>query len=208
MKSQFLTELNKLAPKNEVRYYLNGVHVFSRDGRLCFEITNGHYMARLIHENYHGEQIDIIISRSSLDRYKIEKDFSIEIVKKDNFTAIISCAGIDYTAELIEGAFPDIDKIIPSIEREELPATYNPDYLSGITKAWRGMFGMKKDTVKIVQYGQAAPGMVQYLEDDYSFSAAIMPLRMNVEDVGRSFAIMSQDARDSHISNKETREAA
>jgi DNA polymerase III subunit beta len=208
MKSQFLTELNKLSPKNDVRYYLSGVHVFSCDGRLCFEVTDGHIMARVIQEKYSGADIDLIISRSSLDRYKMEKDFPVEIVKKDNFSAIISCAGIDYSVELIDGVFPDIDRIIPRYEHKESPATYNPDYLSVVAKAWRAMFGRKKDNLKIVQYGEAAPCMMQHLEDGYSFSAAIMPARIKSEDVGRSFAVMSQSIRDSIICEKELREVA
>jgi len=198
MKTQFVTELNKLAPKNEVRYYLNGLHLFAQDGRLCIEVTNGHYMARVIQDDYTGHDIDVILCRNSLDTYKLPKDqdirFNYDPHKK--WVTISTMAGASFNVETIEGVFPVVDRIMPSAAREISPAQFNPDYLYKITKAWRVMFGRgKTDTLGIEPSGDS-PGFMIDQCDGYTFASCIMPVRMPKDEKPALVnALMSENER-------------
>ncbi|MDD2720550.1 MAG: DNA polymerase III subunit beta [Gallionella sp.] len=103
--------------QQDVRYYLNGV-LLGVDGNKLFAVaTDGHrlaYNATRIHADFPKQEI-IIPRKAVMELAKLltDDDGDIEIIfseqqLKANFS------GIQLSTKLIEGKFPDYDRVIPS----------------------------------------------------------------------------------------------
>ena len=52
--ANYLLALQHLAPKKEVRYYLNGVAIIAKSGKISLVATDGHVMGCLSKTDYEG----------------------------------------------------------------------------------------------------------------------------------------------------------
>ena len=103
--------------KNDVRYYLNGVHI--KGNRI--ESTNGHVAVVMTMKNrVRGDWILKIKGKipktSSISRFEFSKNESI-VKHYDALGSLLSVHPVD----VIEGSFPDLDKIT---NRDIVPAPY------------------------------------------------------------------------------------
>lgn len=117
--------------QQDVRYYLNGMLFEVTKGSLRAVATDGHRLAtNIIDANIDEEhRIQIIIPRKGvleLMRLLEEKDEPIT-VSIGNSSLCISNDDYTFTSKLIEGRFPDYERVIPkdsnksiTIDREEL----------------------------------------------------------------------------------------
>ena len=179
---------------DETRYYLNGVHVFESDGKMIYEATNGHILIRVEsvneQEDENIEGIDIIIP-----------DFFVKEISKPKFLKGFGCIGLEWvdavidcqtiniempngvvSNKLIDGTFPETDKVIPK-KGSCRDLTFdsiglNLGYLSKIDKSIKAM-GM---TVAETVFGNDNKSAVRF--DAYSpekgrWTALQMPARVN-----------------------------
>ena len=103
--------------QQDVRYYLNGVLFVIEDNKFRAVATDGHrlaYNAITVEEN--SEKLEIIIPRKAIvelskllsdDDKEIEIEFSAQQLKA-------TFSGIELVTKLIEGKFPDYQRVIPN----------------------------------------------------------------------------------------------
>lgn len=116
--------------KKDIRYYLNGI-CFKADGRVCS--TDGH--RAFIGGNHEGELKDDVILSVTKSPTK-----SYDYVEIDTTTGIISyCTDTTLRVgvglcEVIDGKFPDIDRVIPKENAPTDRIGFNASYLSDVEK--------------------------------------------------------------------------
>lgn len=120
--SMLLKGMLAAAPKNDVRYYLNGVHV--KDG--VIEASNGHYLFRAQIESKE-EMLFTLVGNIPARSDVTELDFDTKIATHKD---IMECVlGVSYIKS-IDGKFPDTVKVIEQFSPCSVDAIgYNPQYL-------------------------------------------------------------------------------
>ena len=112
----------------ETRYYLNGVFFHEKEGKLIGVSTDGHRLAKMAIEAPEGSvgMPGVIIPRKTvLEIRKLADEFdgAISINMSEN-KIIFTIDTIKFTSKLIDGTFPDYERVIPSGNDKEM--TLNP----------------------------------------------------------------------------------
>ena len=101
----------------DVRYYLNGLLIETKDDQLTAVATDGHRLAKSsITLDYTNQEQQIIIPRKGIQELFRLLDDSEEICKlnlNNNFVQI-SLNSVTFFAKLIDGRFPDYNRVIPA----------------------------------------------------------------------------------------------
>jgi DNA polymerase III sliding clamp (beta) subunit (PCNA family) len=129
--------------KQDVRYYLNGI-CFMPDGRVA--ATDGHraFIASK-HENKLTNNVIVSVSKSPLKRYLYAVlDTKTKMVTYHDEHEIMVGAGI---CELIDGKFPDIERIIPKQTAPAEQIGFNAKYLADVEKLAK-LFNPKYESVR------------------------------------------------------------
>lgn len=179
-----LKSLLKVAGKKDLRYYLNGVHIYRDPGALVMEATDGHRLMRVKCVNpdvYTGfdDDINVVLERVSLARaLKLGTDLDLsrqgDIVLYGGVEiALHDCRypDVERAMTLTDGSRPDIEKGV-DIELMVSTATAIRDLM----KAHNSKFitsKMKQTAAdrSFVWQGDTADGMLIY-------TAHLMPCRM------------------------------
>lgn len=103
--------------QQDVRYYLNGLLLELSEGELCCVSTDGHRLAlhRTPVDIHIQDPVSAIIPRKAineLSRLMDGSDTSIEL-KLTGKHLQITLGGLQMTSKLIDGNFPDYEKVIP-----------------------------------------------------------------------------------------------
>jgi len=178
-----LKALSRFSAIKDIRYYLQGIHVVQNNRGTYLEATNGHILGRLLIDNQPFEnQSKIIIPLDAVKtlaatgkkgneilHFTIEGQ-KITVIEPDNSTRVFSAT---------EGCFPDTDRIIPMMVKDEdiKPSSYNITYLMAFYDADTDLRGSKSNNcnVSIKQRGNDS-GIVQ-IGSDLQFVGIIMPMR-------------------------------
>lgn len=117
--------------KNDVRYYLNGI-CFKPDWRVCS--TDGHRaFVGGKHDADLKEDLILSITKSPTKKYDYaEIDTDSGIVGYHTDTTLRIGVGL---CEVIDGKFPDIDRIIPKETSATDRIGFNASYLADVEKA-------------------------------------------------------------------------
>lgn len=167
--------------KNDVRYYLNGV-CFKKDGRVCS--TDGH---KCFIGNGHLSKIkyDVIlkIQKPPVKRYdfaEIDTDSGIvtyfnQVGEKEEDRHRLG-VGI---CEVIDGRFPDVDRIIPKERRAVDRIGFNATYLASIGPAAK-IFNDKWESV-IFEFSGTHNAAIAQLKSPCGLTGMviIMPMRID-----------------------------
>lgn len=103
----------------ETRYYLNGISLRAREDQLISAATDGHQLAKCVVELPDGAEglPDIIIGKKTIgviDALMDEETLPIDVsVSTGKIRFAIGAATV--TAKLIDGIFPDYDRVIPAM---------------------------------------------------------------------------------------------
>ncbi len=114
----------------DVRYYLNGLLIETKDNLLTAVATDGHRLAKTsVTLDYTNQEQQIIIPRKGIQelfRLLDDSDETCKLNFNNNF-AQISLNNVSFFAKLIDGRFPDYNRVIPqesetimSVNREVL----------------------------------------------------------------------------------------
>lgn len=110
------------AARDDVRYYLCGVYLSLNGDDLITAASDGHHLARCASKiEKQGQEIEIIIPRTSVDQLiklisaqlKTGKDQLTRIGFHDRSLSVNVDADTVYKTKLLEGRFPDINRVIP-----------------------------------------------------------------------------------------------
>tara|TARA_R100001143_G_scaffold28420_1_gene28076 strand:- start:1200 stop:1781 length:582 start_codon:yes stop_codon:yes gene_type:complete len=164
-----------VAPKNDVRAYLNGVHVDMK--RNLLTVTDGHMLLRT--------KASIQSSKDSDGEYIVPRQTLYDIAKGGNASndvalsfdgeviTLTRCNGVSAIAEPVGGTFPDYDRTIPGEVSGEL-AQFNHECLATCEKALIMCSGRKGLYPNLAHNGNAAA--IMSAKGCESF-AIIMPRR-------------------------------
>lgn len=178
-----LKAMSRLAATNDLRYYLNGLHIVQDNRGTYIEATNGHILGRLlIDETPVANPCSVILPLESVKNLaatgkkgKENLCFTVEGVK----ITVITAMSETMTFQAIEGKFPDCDRVIPTLTSNKglEQSTYNPDYISAFHDCANDLRGYKTSnvTVQILQRGNDS-GLVN-IDSEPLFVGVIMPMR-------------------------------
>ena len=171
-----------IAPKSDIRYYLNGVCVDVRNGAATLVATDGHRLLAVpvLADNVENA-IDgqYIIPRDVLDAVKPVKlslrgtlPLTIEIVD----TRITITGATTAASPTIDGCFPDWRRVTPATANNE-PAQYQPEYIASFGKVGELLGGKKVKCV--IHYNGMGAALVTFPTSEAL--GVIMPMRVNAE---------------------------
>lgn len=134
----------------ETRYYLNGVNWSAKPEGMRLAATDGHRLALYRYSrNENGAEFSYIIPRktvATLAQFVAGADIEIFSVGSGNHVSDtvldFRAPGVELRAKLIDGTFPDIDRVIPKKFEHKL-AAQREELLTAIRQAtaiggWRG----------------------------------------------------------------------
>jgi DNA polymerase-3 subunit beta len=174
---QFTIKTNELkalllcAAKNDVRYYLNGVHFESSANGIIAAATDGHRLlcVNLPAENAPG--IKNLIPRALIEAAVKTKSIYIEItIDAGNVT--LSSAGQNVSGSIGEGVYPDYRRVIPESVSGIQGNDFNNTYLVDFDKIGALIDGGK---ASVLQNGPSNSALVRY--ENENAIGVIMPLR-------------------------------
>lgn len=161
--------------KKDIRYYLNGI-CFKTDGRVCS--TDG-YRA-FVGEKHEGElDEDVILSvtKSPTKAYDYaEIDTDTGIVSYHNDVTIRVGVGL---CEVIDGRFPDIDRVIPKEASPTERIGFNAKYLVDVEKAAK-LFNPQWESV-VFELNGHTNATVAKLKSAYGETAKIIVMPMRID---------------------------
>lgn len=159
--------------KEPTRYYLNGIHVYDKDGFRYYEATDGHICFRAI-DQIEGDALegDYIIKMKSAVKSKPKY---AELVIADKDTAVIK-ADTKNAFDIIDAEYPEIDRIMPKNREFAKEYTmFQPDYLEKLMKAYGSMKILSETPI---MEDCKAPAMWEWEDDYVQYTALLMPLRL------------------------------
>ena len=122
----------------DARHFLNGLHLCSENGKLVSVCTDGHRLAKYESESTFNDELSIIIPRKAILEINrilasfsdIKEHLTEFTVNSNNFQ--IQIGGYLVTSKLIEGNYPNFNKVIPeqtkskiSIDKEIFKSSLN-----------------------------------------------------------------------------------
>ena len=169
-----------IAPKADIRYYLNGVCVDVRQGTVTLIATDGH---RLLAVPVSADNVEsatdgqYIIPRDTLDAVKPVKisrgdtlPITIEIVE----SRVTITGATTATNSTMDERFPDWRRVMPQSANNE-PAQYQPEYIASFGKIGE-LFG-GKNVQCIIHYNGTDAALVTFSASEAI--GVIMPLRVD-----------------------------
>ena len=161
--------------KNDVRYYLNGI-CFMPDGRVA--ATDGHraFIASK-HENKLTDNVIVSVSKSPLKRYSYAVlDTKTKMVTYHDDTELMVGAGI---CSLIDGRFPDIDRVIPKQTSPTEQIGFNAKYLADVEKLAK-LFNPKYESVRFELNGNTSAAVANIsAPSGETAKVIVMPMRID-----------------------------
>lgn len=115
--------------KADIRYYLNGV-CFMPGGKLA--ATDGHRLFMATHENELTENVIVSIEKSPVKKYDhaiCDTDTGL-VEFFDEFERRVGVA----LCQLVDGRYPDVERIIPKVTRAVERIVFNAGYLADVEK--------------------------------------------------------------------------
>ncbi|MDO8960104.1 MAG: DNA polymerase III subunit beta [Rhodocyclaceae bacterium] len=114
--------------QQDIRYYLNGLLLVAQQGELRLVATDGHrlaYASEDIGEQKAGQQerIEVILPRKTvleLSRQLADNDEPLEISLAAT-QARFSFGNVEFVSKLIDGKFPDYERVIPQHQSKIIP---------------------------------------------------------------------------------------
>jgi len=178
-----LKALSRFSAIKDIRYYLQGIHVVQNNRGTYLESTNGHILGRLLIDGDYVENhskviipLDAVKALSATGKKGNEiLHFTVEgqkitVIEPDNSTRVFSAT---------DGCFPDTDRIIPMIVKEEdiKPSSYNISYLMAFYDADTDLRGSKANSCNVSVKQRGNDSGIVSIGADLQFVGIIMPMR-------------------------------
>lgn len=175
----------------ETRYYLMGVNILSKDGKVTYQATNGHILIKIetaLEQDEDLEDFNIIVP-ASMVKQLTNKSF-LKALGDENpqwHTAVISgqslqieCLDGLYQQKLIDGTFPETDKVIPQNAtfsgKDFSELGFNLSYMSFISKSLKAFSG--NHTAAFAPTDNTGPATFKATCERGEYIAVLMPVRV------------------------------
>lgn len=172
-----LQALIKVAAKTDVRYYLNGVHIYRDADATVFEATDGH-MALIVRCDI-GD-IFPQTERLIFTRKSIESAVKLGAGQIECDEGVWRCAGV--VLEKIDGIFPDAERALRiggsgAASEKGVNIDLQVKMSQAVSVLMKG-FGSKFMCVKATQTAADAPFLLHGGEGSMTFKCGLMPSRV------------------------------
>ena len=160
--------------KQDIRYYLNGI-CFMPDGRVA--ATDGHRaMIASKHENKITDNVIVSVSKSPTKRYDYAVlDTKTKMVTYHDDTELMVGAGI---CNMIDGRFPDVDRVIPKQTSPTEQIGFNAKYLADVEKLAK-LFNPKYESVRFELNGNTSAAVTNIsAPTGENAKVIVMPMRI------------------------------
>ena len=110
----------------DARHFLNGLHICSQDKKLVSVCTDGHRLAKYQSDTHYDDDLSLIIPRKAiLEINRIlsslnDNSENITYFNVNNNTFQIEINGYLVTTKLIEGNYPNFNKVIPESTKSKI----------------------------------------------------------------------------------------
>jgi DNA polymerase-3 subunit beta len=114
---KLLSSVQFAMAQQDVRYYLNGVLFVIEENKFRAVATDGHRLAyNAITVEEHSDKFEIIIPRKAIVELSklLGEDDQAVLIEFSSQQLKASFSGIEITTKLIEGKFPDYQRVIPN----------------------------------------------------------------------------------------------
>ncbi len=161
----------------DVRYYLNGMLLEIKEGKIRTVTTDGHRLALSEADFDEALDLDLILPRKAvleLDRILVDSDENVQIEISSNH-AKITVGNISFTTKLIDGKYPDYRGVLPrntdnkmEADREEMrQALQRASILSN--EKYRGIrFKVSKNRLELLAHNPEQEEAEEEIEVEYS----------------------------------------
>lgn len=165
--------VSHFSASKDVRYYLNGVLIECRDGKVTAAATDGYVLGIYrFPETITAPDFEIIVPDEIISRIKRSK-FALFLTCHGEQWAIVD-AGLKTEFNPIDWKFPDWRRVVPR-ETDNTCGSYSLDLLYQFSRAAKE-FGSNGAKVQVHQNGGGSAALVTlYATDD--FLGVIMPKR-------------------------------
>ena len=186
---------------HDIRYYLNGILFIAEGRNLTLVATDGHRLALAQGTLDHDvPKQEVILPRKTvleLQRLLKDDDTSIELRFAPN-QAKFSFAELEFVSKLVEGKFPDYNRVIPKNHRNKVTLGRAP-LLTSLQRAailtsekFKGVrLAIEPGLLKIVSSNAEQEEALEELEIDYAGDA--IEIGFNVTYLIDALANMDQD---------------
>lgn len=163
--AQYLAAVAEFQATKDTRYMLNGICIKQKVEHVEICATNGHILLKIDHPTADSEIWERIVKLPDalLKALRLKKSFDKRA--SFNFTEeTVLFDGVVYPFEVVDGTYPDYDRIIPNgIEPNGSPA-FNADYMATFAKAGRYLAPKQKHNA------------IQWINNDMSAAKVLFPL--------------------------------
>jgi DNA polymerase-3 subunit beta len=128
--------------KNDVRYYLNGVHLIGKTNELIVETTDGHRAAQVrLDIVTGGSEFDVIVDRDTwlaISKIKTTRKDKSEVTLSVSDAHLTQSNGAVLPLAFVDGKFPDVNRVLrvaPSKAEPQTTVGVNAVYASEAFKA-------------------------------------------------------------------------
>ena len=170
IKTNELKALLLCAAKNDVRYYLNGVHFESTPHGIIAASTDGHRLLCINLPNEQAEGVKALIPRALIEAAVKTKAQVIDI-SIDGANVTLSSMGQNVSGSITDGVFPDFRRVIPEKVSGIQGNEFNNEYLVDFDKIGKLINGGKASVLQ--NSGSAA--LVKF--DNDAVIGVIMPFK-------------------------------
>jgi DNA polymerase-3 subunit beta len=171
----------------ETRYYLNGIYIHSRENMLSAVATDGHRLAKIEIEAPEGAKAipGVIIPRKTVIELKKlldEAEDDIEVSLSDTKICFI-CGKAILLSKLIDGTFPDYNKVIPQSNDKSLVIDSNT-----LSVAVDRVSTISSDKTKAVKFVVSSGNLtLSATNDDNGTANEDLPVSYNSDEVEIGF---------------------
>lgn len=165
--------------QQDVRYYLNGMLLEIKQGNISTVATDGHRLAlsQTIDAVDNSIDIQVILPRKAvieLSRLLKDRDSEIKIELSNSYIKILLENSI-FTSKLIDGRFPEYQRVMPSGSDKEIEAEKS-ELRSSLSRAsilsnekYRGIrFGLQENILQLQAHNPEQEEAEEEVEIDYS----------------------------------------
>jgi DNA polymerase-3 subunit beta len=169
-----LKALILFAGKNDVRFYLNGLHIEQSATGTLAVATNGHAIAIARIDNEAYAPASCTVHRQYIDAIKTK--YAVSFTQNDTATVSIQTADSKITMPIMDAKFPDWRRVVSAKQTGE-QSYFHPDYVTMVDKA--GQIISKRLHGYLIQQNGNSVGYCSLGADVHAY---VMPLRSPYED--------------------------
>jgi hypothetical protein len=165
-----------VAAKKDIRFYMNAVHIRkNHDGKLVIEASDGHMGLIVTCHNVPG--FDIAAENILIDRKNVEN--ALKVFKPINSVTDNTIETFGFTP--VDGRFPDLERALRIYDepKQDPEVGVNVNLMERLMKAVGILLkGQKYPCARMRPRGANDPVLFEGGNDNFTFVAGIMPVRM------------------------------